>query len=45
MTALNIRGKAGATLDILVENMGRVNYGRFINDFKVGHLEEGRAWA
>uniref|UniRef100_A0A452TR01 Beta-galactosidase n=1 Tax=Ursus maritimus TaxID=29073 RepID=A0A452TR01_URSMA len=31
---LNITGKAGATLDLLVENMGRVNYGRYINDFK-----------
>ncbi|EAW64442.1 galactosidase, beta 1, isoform CRA_a, partial [Homo sapiens] len=33
---LNITGKAGATLDLLVENMGRVNYGAYINDFKVG---------
>ncbi|KAM5315590.1 beta-galactosidase isoform 2-T2 [Glossophaga mutica] len=31
---LNITGKAGATLDLLVENMGRVNYGHFINDYK-----------
>ncbi|XP_078210624.1 beta-galactosidase isoform X3 [Callithrix jacchus] len=31
---LNITGKAGATLDLLVENMGRVNYGTYINDFK-----------
>ncbi|XP_032124735.1 beta-galactosidase isoform X2 [Sapajus apella] len=31
---LNITGKAGATLDLLVENMGRVNYGAHINDFK-----------
>ncbi|OWK02484.1 GLB1, partial [Cervus elaphus hippelaphus] len=31
---LNITGKAGATLDLLVENMGRVNYGPSINDFK-----------
>uniref|UniRef100_A0A8C8U360 Galactosidase, beta 1 n=1 Tax=Peromyscus maniculatus bairdii TaxID=230844 RepID=A0A8C8U360_PERMB len=31
---LNIQGKAGAVLDILVENMGRVNYGKHINDFK-----------
>ncbi|XP_048204582.1 beta-galactosidase [Perognathus longimembris pacificus] len=31
---LTIKGKAGATLDILVENMGRINYGMFINDFK-----------
>ena len=33
---LNITGEAGATLDLLVENMGRVNYGSYINDFKVG---------
>ncbi|NWI18018.1 BGAL galactosidase, partial [Crypturellus soui] len=32
--AINITGKAGANLDILVENMGRVNFGRFNNDFK-----------
>ncbi|XP_005383692.2 PREDICTED: beta-galactosidase [Chinchilla lanigera] len=32
--SLNIQGKAGANLDLLVENMGRVNYGRFINDSK-----------
>lgn len=31
---LNITGKAGATLDLLVENMGRVNYGDYINDYK-----------
>ncbi|XP_049622428.1 beta-galactosidase [Suncus etruscus] len=31
---LNITGNAGATLDILVENMGRINYGSGINDFK-----------
>ncbi|XP_037381710.1 beta-galactosidase [Talpa occidentalis] len=31
---LNITGKAGATLDLLVENMGRVNYGNNISDFK-----------
>uniref|UniRef100_A0ABM5GPV0 Beta-galactosidase isoform X2 n=1 Tax=Pogona vitticeps TaxID=103695 RepID=A0ABM5GPV0_9SAUR len=31
---LNITGNAGAYLDLLVENMGRVNYGRFNNDFK-----------
>uniref|UniRef100_H0WYG7 Beta-galactosidase n=2 Tax=Otolemur garnettii TaxID=30611 RepID=H0WYG7_OTOGA len=32
--SLNITGKAGATLDLLVENMGRVNYGKYIKDFK-----------
>ncbi|KAM6169237.1 beta-galactosidase [Rhynchocyon petersi] len=31
---LNITGEAGATLDLLVENMGRVNYGIFNNDSK-----------
>nr|KAF6474217.1 galactosidase beta 1 [Rousettus aegyptiacus] len=31
---LNITGKAGDTLDLLVENMGRVNYGNFMNDYK-----------
>ncbi|XP_066484549.1 beta-galactosidase isoform X1 [Tiliqua scincoides] len=32
--SLNITGNAGAYLDMLVENMGRVNYGRYNNDFK-----------
>uniref|UniRef100_A0A8C3UPT6 Beta-galactosidase n=1 Tax=Catharus ustulatus TaxID=91951 RepID=A0A8C3UPT6_CATUS len=32
---INITGQAGANLDILVENMGRVNFGRYNNDFKV----------
>lgn len=36
VTTLNITGKAGATLDLLVENMGRINYGAYINDSKVG---------
>ncbi|ETE65840.1 Beta-galactosidase, partial [Ophiophagus hannah] len=31
---LNITGNAGANLDLLIENMGRVNYGQYINDFK-----------
>uniref|UniRef100_A0A8C5T6T5 Beta-galactosidase n=1 Tax=Malurus cyaneus samueli TaxID=2593467 RepID=A0A8C5T6T5_9PASS len=31
---INITGPAGANLDILVENMGRVNFGRYNNDFK-----------
>lgn len=31
---LNVTGKAGSQVDILVENMGRINYGRGINDFK-----------
>ncbi|XP_051560701.1 beta-galactosidase [Myxocyprinus asiaticus] len=31
---INVTGKAGSRVDILVENMGRINYGREINDFK-----------
>ncbi|XP_052649939.1 beta-galactosidase [Harpia harpyja] len=31
---INVTGKAGTNLDILVENMGRVNFGRYNNDFK-----------
>uniref|UniRef100_H3C259 Beta-galactosidase n=1 Tax=Tetraodon nigroviridis TaxID=99883 RepID=H3C259_TETNG len=31
---INVTGKVGSQLDILVENMGRVNYGKGINDFK-----------
>ncbi|XP_064527255.1 beta-galactosidase [Pseudopipra pipra] len=31
---INITGRAGANLDLLVENMGRVNFGRYNNDFK-----------
>lgn len=31
---LNVTGQAGDLLDILVENMGRVNFGSHINDFK-----------
>ncbi|XP_033820931.1 beta-galactosidase [Periophthalmus magnuspinnatus] len=31
---INITGKAGSRVDILVENMGRINYGKGINDFK-----------
>lgn len=30
----NVTGKQGDTLDILVENMGRVNFGSKINDYK-----------
>lgn len=32
---LKITGQQGDTLDILVENMGRVNFGTRINDHKV----------
>ncbi|MEE6523503.1 hypothetical protein FKM82_022433 [Ascaphus truei] len=31
---INVTGKAGAQLDLLVESMGRVNFGRYNNDFK-----------
>ncbi|XP_026876238.2 beta-galactosidase [Electrophorus electricus] len=32
--SINVTGKAGSHIHILVENMGRVNYGKGINDFK-----------
>ncbi|XP_037118610.1 beta-galactosidase [Syngnathus acus] len=32
--SINVTGKAGSQLDVLVENMGRINYGKGINDFK-----------
>ncbi|XP_053570480.1 beta-galactosidase [Bombina bombina] len=32
--SINITGIKGAELDLLVESMGRVNFGRFNNDFK-----------
>ncbi|XP_054887971.1 beta-galactosidase-1-like protein [Poeciliopsis prolifica] len=31
---MNVTGKQGDTLDILVENMGRINFGSKINDYK-----------
>uniref|UniRef100_UPI00398E64DC beta-galactosidase-like isoform X3 n=1 Tax=Pristiophorus japonicus TaxID=55135 RepID=UPI00398E64DC len=31
---INVTGQAGSQLDILVENMGRINYGRGIHDSK-----------
>lgn len=31
---VNVTGKAGSQVDLLVENMGRINYGKGINDFK-----------
>lgn len=34
---INVTGNAGSQVDILVENMGRVNYGhQDFKDFKVG---------
>ncbi|XP_063789903.1 beta-galactosidase-1-like protein isoform X2 [Pseudophryne corroboree] len=37
---VNVTGKAGEWLDVLVENMGRINYGSDLRDFKglVGNL-------
>ncbi|XP_041789125.1 beta-galactosidase [Chelmon rostratus] len=42
---VNVTGKAGSQLDLLVENMGRINYGKDINDFKglVSNLTLGAA--
>uniref|UniRef100_A0A8C5WCZ4 Beta-galactosidase n=1 Tax=Leptobrachium leishanense TaxID=445787 RepID=A0A8C5WCZ4_9ANUR len=34
VVSINITGAQGSQLDLLVESMGRVNYGRFNNDFK-----------
>ncbi|XP_030589401.1 beta-galactosidase [Archocentrus centrarchus] len=31
---VNVTGKAGSQVDILVENLGRVNYGKYLKDFK-----------
>lgn len=36
---MNITGKQGDTMDILVENMGRVNFGSKINDYKARKKE------
>lgn len=30
----NVSGQQGDTVDVLVENMGRVNFGSKINDYK-----------
>uniref|UniRef100_A0A1A7WEN0 Beta-galactosidase n=1 Tax=Iconisemion striatum TaxID=60296 RepID=A0A1A7WEN0_9TELE len=32
--SVNVTGKAGSQVDILVENMGRINFGNSIKDFK-----------
>uniref|UniRef100_A0A3Q1EWM3 Beta-galactosidase n=1 Tax=Acanthochromis polyacanthus TaxID=80966 RepID=A0A3Q1EWM3_9TELE len=41
---INVTGKAGSQVDILVENMGGINYGRGINDAKglVSNLTLGK---
>lgn len=36
---VNITGQQGDTVDVLVENMGRVNFGSRINDNKAGELQ------
>ncbi|XP_013815984.2 beta-galactosidase-1-like protein isoform X2 [Apteryx mantelli] len=33
-TALQVTGREGATLDVLLENMGRINFGANVSDFK-----------
>lgn len=35
---MNITGQQGDTVDIVVENMGRVNFGSKINDYKARQL-------
>lgn len=37
---VNVTGQQGDTVDILVENMGRVNFGSKINDHKVTKQSE-----
>ncbi|CAL8331462.1 unnamed protein product [Lota lota] len=41
---INITGSSGSQVDLLVENMGRINYGSGINDFKglVSNLTLGK---
>lgn len=34
---INVTGRQGDRLDMLVENMGRVNFGSYINDNKVSY--------
>ncbi|KAM5124836.1 beta-galactosidase-1-like protein isoform 1-T1 [Mantella aurantiaca] len=47
---VNVMGRGGEWLDVLVENMGRINFGADVNDFKglVGNLSLGghvlRGW-
>lgn len=36
---INITGRQGDTVDVLVENMGRVNFGNKVNDHKVTTAE------
>lgn len=41
---MNITGKQGDTLDVLVENMGRVNFGSKINDHKARQQKLLEMW-
>ncbi|XP_072139472.1 beta-galactosidase isoform X2 [Mobula birostris] len=45
---INITGQSGSQLDMLVENMGRINFGKYINDFKgqvwINGFNLGRYW-
>lgn len=45
---LHVMGRTGDTLDILVENMGRISFGANTSDFKVRgegpEASEGMAW-
>lgn len=47
-TTLHMTGKAGDTLDVLLENMGRISFGANVSDFKVRGegpgVPEGMAW-
>lgn len=36
---MNVTGRQGDQLDILVENMGRVNFGTYINDNKASDVK------
>lgn len=37
---MNVTGRQGDQLDILVENMGRVNFGTYINDNKARDVKD-----
>ncbi|NXX41343.1 BGAL galactosidase, partial [Tricholaema leucomelas] len=45
-TVLRVTGRAGNTLDVLLENMGRISFGANISDFKglVGNLSLGSSY-
>ncbi|KAI3356178.1 hypothetical protein L3Q82_017433 [Scortum barcoo] len=41
MLVMNVTGRQGDTVDILIENMGRVNFGSKINDYKAREQSPG----